>query len=159
MVSLEVALHHSQRKFLFHLPRCELGEPLWSRQLICVDQGMGHLWRRPQHLWEQKAPPGPDGWYGKELSCFLLRGKQRGNNIDTVTTIRRYPRAVKNKQNFKKSGKERSHIHMKVPQGQNQKYPRRRNVEQKKSLVGTVLGLIQLIRRAQLRRRNVFSPF
>lgn len=75
MVNLKVALHHR------HLPRCELGEHLCSMQLICVDQGMGHLWRKPQHLWEQKASPGPDGWYCRELSCFLLRGKQRANML------------------------------------------------------------------------------
>lgn len=38
------------------------------------------------------------------------------------------------------------------------KYPRSRDVEQENSLVGIVLGLIQLIRRAQLREETSLFP-
>lgn len=47
---------------------------------------------------------------------------------------------------------------MKVPHRQKKKYPRSRNVEQKNSLVGIVLGLIQSIRRAQLREETSLLP-
>lgn len=64
----------------------------------------------------------------------------------------------KKKKKKKASGKEKSHTRIKIPWGQKKKYPRSRNVEQKSSLIGVVLGLIQLTRRAQLRKETSPMP-
>lgn len=64
---------------------------------------------------------------------------------------------MENKQNKKNVGK-RDHIFTSKYHMGKKKYPRSRNVEQKNSLVGTVLGLIQSLRRAQLREETSLFP-
>lgn len=63
---------------------------------------------------------------------------------------------MENKQNKKNVG-EITYSHESTTWAK-KKYPRSRNVEQKNSLVGIVLGLIQSIRRAQLREETSLLP-
>lgn len=83
MVNLEVVLHHSQKNSSSIFHGVSMGNLsnltyLWSMQLICVDQGMGHLWRKHQHLWgKKKSLPGARWMMLQRTKLFLAKRKAK----------------------------------------------------------------------------------